>query len=195
MSRVGGHDVMLTTSSVIAKIGNPFFTKYDYNAYVKYVSELNALIPEEFRSHVSVDIREDSVIIGVTSLRRTVRYPKNATLDFVTKSVLNVVRDWVQWDAFRRQMRPYKRFYDLAKRLVREKQGFLYVDNAEIPNPSGGSSVEPCYILRSRTFCAKVSLARISKNRNATQLFNELVQESLETRRLHRLLESNGIKY
>lgn len=186
---------MLTTSSVIAKIGNPFFTKYDYNAYLKYVSELNDLIPEEFRSRVSVDICERSVIVYVTPLRRTVPYPKNVTLDFVTESVLNVVRDWAQWDAFRKPMKPYKRFYDLAKRLVREKQGFLHVDNAEIPNPSGGSSVEPCYILRSRTFCAKVSLARISKNRNAAQIFNELVQESLETRRLHRLLEKNGIKY
>lgn len=186
---------MLTTNSVIAKIGNPFFTKYDYNAYVKYVSELNDLIPEEFRSSVSVDIREDSVIIKVTPLRRTVRYPKNATLDFVTESVLNAVRDCARWGAFRKPMESYERFYDLAERLVRKKQGFLYVDNAEIPNPSGGSSVEPCYILRSRTFCAKVSLARISKNRNATQLFNELVQESLETRRLHRLLEKNGIEY
>lgn len=195
MSRVGGHDVMLTTSHVSAKIGNPFFTKYDYDRYVKYVSELNDLIPEEFRSHVSVDISDRSVIIYVASLRRTVPYPKNATLDFVTKSVLNVVRDWVQWNAFRKPMKVYERFYDLAKRLVRKKQGFLYVDNAEIPNPSGGSSVEPCYILRSRTFCAKVSLARISENRNTTQLFNELVQDSLETRRLHRLLESNGIKY
>lgn len=186
---------MLTTAHVSAMIGNPFFTKYDYNAYVKYVSELNDLIPEEFHSRVSVDISERSVTIYVAQIRRTVPYPKNVTLDFVTKSVLNVVRDWVQWDAFRKPMKSYKRFYDLAKRLVREKQGFLYVNTAEIPNPSGGSSVAPCYILRSRTFCAKVSLARISKNRNTTQLFNELVQESLETRRLHWLLESNGIKY
>lgn len=185
----------MLTVDVRAKIGNPFFTKDDYDRYVKYASELNDLIPEEFRSRVSVDIRERSVIIDVTPLRRTVSYPKNATLDFVTKSVLNVVRDWVQWDAFRKPMKVYKPFYGLAKRLVREKQGFLYVDNVEIPNPSGGSSVEPCYILRSRTFCAKVSLARISENRNATQLFNELVRDSLETRRLHRLLELTGIKY
>lgn len=186
---------MLTTDHVHVRVGNPFFTKDDYDTYVKYVSELNDLIPEEFRSRVSVDIHVRSVIVYVTPLRRTVPYPKNATLDFVTKSVLNVVRDWVQWNAFRKPMKVYKRFYDLAKRLVREKQGFLYVDNAGIPNPSGGLFVEPCYILRSRTFCAKVSLAKISKNRDTAQLFNELVQESLETRRLHRLLESNGIKY
>lgn len=186
---------MLTTDHVHVRDGNPFFTKDDYDTYVKYVSELNDLIPEEFRSRVSVDIHVRSVIVYVTPLQRTVRYPKNATLDFVTKSVLNAVRDRVRWDAFRKPMKSYERFYDLAERLVRKKQGFLYVDNAEIPNPSGRNSVEPCYILRSRTFCAKVSLARISKNRNTTQLFNELVQDSLETRRLQRLLEKNGIEY
>lgn len=174
---------------------NPLLRKADCFSVEKFESELNDLMPVDFSSCVNVTLCAKTYVLYIAPLSQTIHYTKNVSFDYVAKSVLKYIRHWAEWHAFRREMRVFKPFFDLAKRLVQEKQGFLYVDNAEIPKPSGGSSVEPCYILRSRTFCAKVSLVRISKNRNATQLFNELVQESLETRRLHRLLEKNGIEY